>query len=163
MKQFWDFCMVHLNRVIGDLPELKALASIVTAAATALYPVEGLRIGIGVGLSLMAFDWVTGIMASRVNGEKLSSKRAERGLMKAIIYALFPAALYAGVRVAGTEDLARVSASMVITYVVIQELISISENIKRGDFFRLPKFIDDMLRDKAEQIDNGPQKAPEGD
>lgn len=111
----------------------------------------------------VVFDWITGIIGSKASGIPITSKKGMIGFWKKM-------ALFAGLFFGFFLDyfipyaLARIHLELPVTgavfgmiigcYIVINECISISENIYKANPAILPQWIIKMLQLAKEQIDN---------
>lgn len=112
----------------------------------------------------VVFDWVTGIIGSKASGIPITSKKGMVGFWKKM-------ALFAGLFFGFFLDcfipyaLARIHLELPVTgavfgmiigcYIVINECISICENIYKANPGILPQWVVTLLKLAKEQIDNG--------
>lgn len=110
---------------------------------------------------VVVFDWITGLIKARVTGERLNSKKATIGFWKKI--ALF-VALFFGffldyfipymINNVGIDMPVTALFGMIFgCYIVINECISIAENLYMINPAILPKWVKKMLSAAKEQID----------
>lgn len=110
---------------------------------------------------VVVFDWITGLIKARVTGERLNSKKATVGFWKKI--ALF-VALFFGffldyfipymINNVGIEMPVTALFGMIFgCYIVINECISIAENLYMINPAILPKWVKKLLSAAKEQID----------
>lgn len=108
------------------------------------------------------FDWITGVIGSLSQGEKLSSKKGKKGFWKkmafllALCFGIFIDYFipYAITRIGVHIDANTAIFGMVIgCYIVINESISICENLYKINPAILPNWIIKMLISAKEQID----------
>lgn len=139
--------------------KIKLAAAVLTgvlAAATNQY----VPITVLVALAVI-FDWITGIIGSKAAGESINSKKATIGFWKKI--ALF-VALFFGfyldyfipymLQKLSMELPVQALFSMIIgCYIVINECISICENLYKSNSSILPKWIVTMLGKTKTQLD----------
>ena len=112
-------------------------------------------------MMVVVFDWITGLIKAKVTGERLNSKKATIGFWKKI--ALF-VALFFGFFLDYFIPymINNVGIAMPVTalfgmifgcYIVINECISIAENLFMINPAILPKWIVKLLSAAKEQID----------
>ena len=110
---------------------------------------------------VVVFDWITGLIKARVTGERVNSKKATVGFWKKV--ALF-VALFFGffldyfipymINNVGIEMPVTALFGMIFgCYIVINECISIAENLYMINPAILPKWVTKMLSAAKEQID----------
>lgn len=118
---------------------------------------------------VIIMDFVTGMVSALATGEKISSEVGYRGFWKkiALILALsFGIFLDAFIPIALGVITLEIPFSMPIgtivgCYIVINEAISIIENINKAAPSALPKWIKKILNGAAHTIDNGGEKDDE--
>ncbi len=131
------------------------------AGAAATFAKQYIVIVICVAVAVV-FDWITGIIASKATGKAISSKVAVKGFYKKV--ALF-AALFFGFFLDFFIPymLNYVNIDMPITalfgmifgcYIVINESISIAENLYKCNPDVLPKWVIELLEGVKKQIDD---------
>ena len=110
----------------------------------------------------IVFDVITGVVASKANNVKITSKRAYKGFWKKVglVLALFfgvlldtfiPACLsYVSIEVPFNMPFGLIFGC----YIVFNESISICENLFKINPTILPKWVLNMLKEGTEKIDN---------
>lgn len=108
------------------------------------------------------FDLITGMLAAVISGEGLSSGKARKGFLKKIVLlvalcfgtfldVMIPwAAGYIGVPVFETM----LFSAMICAYICITESISIVENIYKSNGHALPSWIQKILTQAKDAIEN---------
>lgn len=108
------------------------------------------------------FDTITGLIGSKAQGEKITSEKGRKGFYKKVMLFL---ALFFGFfldlfipyvisRIGVTLPINTAIFGMIIgCYIVMNECISICENIFKANPSILPKWIVKMLTSAKEQID----------
>ncbi len=139
----------------------KWLASVICGAVSAFLRQYGMIIAF-VAIAVV-FDWITGVVASVAQGEKLSSKKGAIGFWKKIDLFL---GLFFGffldyfipyaITAIGIEVSTNVAVfGMIIgCYIVINESISVCENIYRTNQSILPPWVVKLLVNAKDQIDD---------
>ena len=117
-----------------------------------LHPIEAMRTAIITTLCLMLFDLFLGIYASFVEGRPIQSSKLMRTGAKCVVYILFPAAVYWGLRALGLTDFAAPSATAIAVMSVGTELVSIIENIHRGKLIAVPEWLITIIKGKVEEL-----------
>lgn len=138
----------------------KRVFSFFAGVVTTFFRMYGTILGL-VGVAIV-FDTVTGIVASKARGEKITSKKANQGFWKKVGLLL---ALFFGVflDVFIPEALSFISIVIPFSmpfglifgcYIVFNEGISICENIDTINPTILPKWVKKLLKGGAEKIDS---------
>ena len=138
----------------------KWLVSVIFGAVSAFSHQYGMIIAF-VGIAVV-FDWITGVVASVAQGEKLSSKKGAIGFWKKI--GLFLGLFFGffldyfityAITAIGIEVSANIAVfGMIIgCYIVINESISVCENIYRTNQSILPPWVVKLLVNAKDQID----------
>lgn len=102
---------------------------------------------------LIFFDFITGIMASRKNKEKITSQKASRTIYKIFVYNIL---LICGL-VSDTILKARIFTEVILYFLTLVEMLSISENVRHIlginflDF--LKKFIENKMKNLTPKKD----------
>ena len=133
-----------------------------TIALSALVAFAHRYAAIVVFVALMVIlDTVTGLIASAVNGEKLSSERGAIGFWKKM--ALFAALAfgflldyfipYMLAYVSIDTPFGAVFGIVIGCYIVVNEAISVCENLYRCNNDILPKWVVKLLTESKEQLD----------
>lgn len=133
-----------------------------TIALSALVAFAHRYAAIVVFVALMVIlDTVTGLIASVVNGEKLSSERGAIGFWKKM--ALFAALAfgflldyfipYMLAYVSVDTPFGAVFGIVIGCYIVVNEAISVCENLYRCNNDILPKWVVKLLTESKEQLD----------
>lgn len=139
----------------------KWLVSVIFGAVSAFSHQYGMIIAF-VGITVV-FDWITGVVASMAQGEKLSSKKGAIGFWKKI--GLFLGLFFGffldyfipyAITAVGIEVSANIAVfGMIIgCYIVINESISVCENIYRINQSILPQWVVKLLVNAKDQIDD---------
>lgn len=138
----------------------KVLISIILGAISAFAKQYALIITFV--LVAVIFDTITGLIGSKAMGEKITSERGRKGFYKKIM--LFLALCFGFFldffipfvisRIGVTLPVSTAIFGMIIgCYIVMNECISICENIFKANPSILPKWIVKMLTSAKEQID----------
>ncbi|AWW25939.1 phage holin family protein [Acetobacterium sp. KB-1] len=110
---------------------------------------------------LASFDYVTGLMAAKYRGDKVSSYKGFRGIMKKVClfyliavgaildYTLLYASQYIGV----DAHVNFVIASFVAVWLICNEIISILENMKDMNV-KFPAFLEKLTQNIRTQMEN---------
>lgn len=137
----------------------KWAASIITGAAAAFFGQYGLMIAL-VAVAVV-LDVVTGLVKAKATGEGLSSRKANTGfwrkmaLFAALAFGIFLDAAagavlsHAGVGLAGELPF----AVIVCAYIIINESISIAENLYLANPDSFPRWIAKRLRVAREEME----------
>lgn len=109
----------------------------------------------------VVLDVITGLIKSKATGEGLSSDKANRGfwrkmsLFAALLFGMFldyaasAVLVHVGVTITGSTPFALI----VCAYIIINEAISIAENLYLANPDSFPKWIAERLKVAKEQID----------
>ena len=139
---------------------IKWLIASVSGAVAAFFNQYGLFLALVA--AFVVLDVVTGLIKSKATGEGLSSKKANRGFWKKM--SLFAALLFgivldfaagtvllrAGVNVAAETPFALI----ICAYIIINEAISIAENLYLTNPESFPRWIAGKLRVAKEEIED---------
>lgn len=138
----------------------KVILSIILGAISAFAKQYALIIAFV--LIAVLFDTITGLIGSKAQGEKITSERGRKGFYKKVVLFI---ALFFGFfldffipfvisRIGVTLPVNTAIFGMIIgCYIVMNESISICENIYKVNPSILPKWIVKMLTSAKEQID----------
>ena len=139
---------------------VKWLLSVISGAAAAFFGQYGLSITL-VAVAV-ALDVITGLVKAKATGEGLSSQKANRGFWRKLslfaglafgIFLDFASAavlVRVGVTLGGDVDM---PFSMILcAYIIINETISIGENLYLANPDSFPKWIANILKVAREQI-----------
>lgn len=138
----------------------KRIVSFATGVITTFFKMYGAILGL-VGLAIV-FDVVTGTIASKVSGKKITSKKASEGFWKKIglLFALFFGA-FLDLFIPNALSFINVSIPFNMPfglifgcYIVFNESISICENIDKISPGLLPKWVKGLLQGGANKIDD---------
>lgn len=116
----------------------------------------------------IVLDVVTGILKCLCIGEKLSSDKGQKGfwkkimLLASLLFAFFldiaiPTILGV-VSIQLPFDKSLLFGSIVGVYIILNESISICENIIKANRMALPKWMKKLFQDAKKEIDEGGQK-----
>lgn len=116
---------------------------------------------------VVVMDFITGIIGAKAQGEKITSKKGYQGFWKKM--ALFTALCFGffldyfipycvGQIGITLPDGCAIFGMTIGCYIVINEAISISENIYKANPSILPKWITKMLESAKDQIDKKEEK-----
>lgn len=109
----------------------------------------------------VVLDVITGLIKAKATGEGLSSNKASRGfwrkmsLFAALLFGMFldyaasAVLVHVGVKITGSTPFALI----VCAYIIINEAISIAENLYLANPDSFPKWIAERLKVAKEQID----------
>lgn len=112
---------------------------------------------------VITFDFVTGVVASKITGEAISSRRGTIGFFKKVLLLL---ALFFGVfldaaipncldSILGVTLPFNTPFGLTMgAYIIFNESVSISENFKRGGF-KLPTWLDNLITTSKDKVDKG--------
>ena len=138
----------------------KRIISFFAGVVTTFFQMYGAIFGL-VGV-VIVLDVITGVVASKATGKKISSKKANQGFWKKVGYLL---ALFFGVfmDVFIPESLSFISVTIPFNmpfglifgcYIVFNEGISICENLDKINPHVLPIWVKKLLKGGAEKIDS---------
>ena len=116
----------------------------------------------------IVLDVITGLVKCFATGEKLSSEKGQKGfwkkimLLMALLFAFFldvsiPAVMEV-VKIKMPFDKSLLFGSIVGVYIILNESISICENIIKANRMALPKWLKKLFQDAQKEIDEGGQK-----
>lgn len=116
----------------------------------------------------IVLDVITGLVKCFATGEKLSSEKGQKGfwkkimLLMALLFAFFldvslPAIMDV-VKIQTPFDKSLLFGSIVGVYIILNESISICENIIKANKMALPKWLKKLFQDAKKDIDEGGQK-----
>lgn len=116
----------------------------------------------------IVLDVITGLVKCFATGEKLSSEKGQKGfwkkimLLMALLFAFFldvsiPAVMEV-VKIKMPFDKSLLFGSIVGVYIILNESISICENIIKANRMALPKWLKKLFQDAKKEIDEGGQK-----
>ena len=116
----------------------------------------------------IVLDVFTGLVKCFATGEKLSSEKGQKGfwkkimLLMALLFAFFldvsiPAVMEV-VKIQMPFDKSLLFGSIVGVYIILNESISICENIIKANRMALPKWLKKLFQDAKKEIDEGGQK-----
>lgn len=116
----------------------------------------------------IVLDVITGLVKCFATGEKLSSEKGQKGfwkkimLLMAMLFAFFldvslPAIMDV-VKIQTPFDKSLLFGSIVGVYIILNESISICENIIKANKMALPKWLKKLFQDAKKDIDEGGQK-----
>lgn len=137
----------------------KWLLSVIGGAAAAFFGQYGLLFGL-VAVAVV-LDVITGLIKVKATGEGLSSKKANRGfwrkmsLFAALFFGIFldyaaaAVLVHAGVSLGGDTPFALI----ICAYIIINEAISIAENLYLTNPDSFPKWIAKRLKVAREQME----------
>lgn len=148
---------------------LKVLASLVSGLAASFWSLYGAII-ICVLVAII-LDFVTGIVAALASGEKISSEVGYRGFWKkvalilALAFGIFLDAFIPIMIGIVSLDLPFTLpiGTIVGCYIVINEAISIIENINKAAPSALPRWIKKILEGAGKAIDSGKEEDPKNE
>lgn len=138
---------------------IKRLVSVVFGSLAAFFGQYGLFIAL-VALAVV-LDVITGLVKAKATGEGLSSKKANRGFWRKMAlfvalafgifldYAAAAVLVHVGVNLGGELPFALIISA----YIIINEAISISENLYLTNPDSFPKWIAKRLKVAKEQMD----------
>lgn len=139
----------------------KWAVSVICGAVAAFFGQYGLFFAL-VAVAVV-LDVLTGIVKAKATGEGLSSKKAGKGfwrkmsLFAALLFGIFldyaAAAVIAHTGVSFGADMP--FALIVCAYIIINEAISIAENLYLSNPDSFPKWIADKLKVAKKQVDRG--------
>ena len=115
----------------------------------------------------IVLDVITGLVKCFATGEKLSSEKGQKGfwkkimLLMALLFAFFldvslPAIMDV-VKIQTPFDKSLLFGSIVGVYIILNESISICENIIKANKMALPKWLKKLFQDAKKEIDEGGQ------
>ena len=145
----------------------KWIVSTVFGAAAVFFNQYGLFfLLVSVGVAL---DVITGLIKAKSTGEGLSSKKANRGfwrkmsLFAALFFGIFLDYAAAAVLVhAGVSLSADTPFALIIcAYIIINEAISVAENLYIANPDSFPRWIAERLRVAREQVEKKPETEEE--
>lgn len=138
----------------------KVILSIILGAISAFAKQYALIIAFV--LIAVLFDTITGLIGSKAQGEKITSERGRKGFYKKVMLFLalffgffldfFIPFVVSGIGVTLPVNTA-IFGMIIGCYIVMNECISICENIFKANPSILPKWIVKMLTSAKEQID----------
>lgn len=113
----------------------------------------------------IVLDVITGLVKCFAIGEKLSSEKGQKGfwkkimLLMALLFAFFldvslPAIMDV-VKIQTPFDKSLLFGSIVGVYIILNESISICENIIKANKMALPKWLKKLFQDAKKDIDEG--------
>ena len=116
----------------------------------------------------IVLDVITGLVKCFATGEKLSSEKGQKGfwkkimLLMALLFAFFldvslPAIMDV-VKIQTPFDKSLLFGSIVGVYIILNESISICENIIKANKMALPKWLKKLFQDAKKDIDEGGKK-----
>lgn len=116
----------------------------------------------------IVLDVITGLVKCFATGEKLSSEKGQKGfwkkimLLMALLFAFFldvslPAIMDV-VKIQTPFDKSLLFGSIVGVYIILNESISICENIIKANKMALPKWLKKLFQDAKKDIDERGQK-----
>ena len=116
----------------------------------------------------IVLDVITGLVKCFATGEKLSSEKGQKGfwkkimLLMALLFAFFldvsiPAVMEV-VKIQMPFEKSLLFGSIVGVYIILNESISICENIIKANRMALPKWLKKLFQDAKKEIDEGGQK-----
>ena len=116
----------------------------------------------------IVLDVITGLVKCFATGEKLSSEKGQKGfwkkimLLMALLFAFFldvsiPAVMQV-VKIQMPFEKSLLFGSIVGVYIILNESISICENIIKANRMALPKWLKKLFQDAKKEIDEGGQK-----
>ena len=116
----------------------------------------------------IVLDVFTGLVKCFATGEKLSSEKGQKGfwkkimLLMALLFAFFidvsiPAVMEV-VKIQMPFEKSLLFGSIVGVYIILNESISICENIIKANRMALPKWLKKLFQDAKKEIDEGGQK-----
>ena len=116
----------------------------------------------------IVLDVITGLVKCFATGEKLSSEKGQKGfwkkimLLMALLFAFFldvsiPAVMEV-VKINTPFEKSLLFGSIVGVYIILNESISICENIIKANRMALPKWLKKLFQDAKKEIDEGGQK-----
>ncbi len=128
---------------------------------TALAPFSNITVILILTLTAIMFDWVTGVTAAAMNGE-LESRIGIAGIFKKVQYiftvvvaVILDILIAQGLPVIGVEEDffgGILITSIVCVWMILNELISILENLDRGGV-PLPDFLGDIIKKIKDKMD----------
>ena len=141
----------------------KWLVSMLSGAAAAFFGQYGLLFGL-VAVAVV-LDVITGLIKVKATGEGLSSKKANRGfwrkmsLFAALFFGIFLDYAAAAVLVhAGVSLSADTPFALIIcAYIIINEAISVAENLYIANPDSFPRWIAERLKVAREQVEKKPE------
>lgn len=141
------------------MKEIKAVFVAAFAVLSSWLGILAVPVLVLVGLNLI--DYITGLAASRYRGQKLSSYKGLRGIIKKICTWLLVAIggvldwllMYAGETVGIDVEFRFVTACVVTIWLICNEIISILENIKDIGA-PLPPWLMKIAQNIKSQVDN---------
>lgn len=115
----------------------------------------------------IVLDVITGLVKCFATGEKLSSEKGQKGFWKKImllvslLFAFFldvslPAIMEV-VKIQTPFEKSLLFGSIVGVYIILNESISICENIIKANKMALPKWLKKLFQDAKKEIDEGGQ------
>ena len=137
----------------------KWLIATASGAVAAFYGQYGLLFAL-VAVAVV-LDFITGLIKAKATGEGLSSKKANQGfwrkmsLFAALFFGMFldyaatAVLAHAGVAISGETPFALI----ICAYIIINEAISIAENLYLANPDSFPKWIAERLKVAKEQIE----------
>lgn len=113
----------------------------------------------------IVLDVITGLVKCFATGEKLSSEKGQKGfwkkimLLMALLFAFFldvsiPAVMEV-VKIQMPFEKSLLFGSIVGVYIILNESISICENIIKANRMALPKWLKKLFQDAKKEIDEG--------
>ena len=113
----------------------------------------------------IVLDVITGLVKCFATGEKLSSEKGQKGfwkkimLLMALLFAFFldvsiPAVMEV-VKIQMPFEKSLLFGSIVGVYIILNESISICENILKANRMALPKWLKKLFQDAKKEIDEG--------
>ena len=116
----------------------------------------------------IVLDVITGLVKCFATGEKLSSEKGQKGFWKKImllvslLFAFFldvslPVIMEV-VKIQTPFEKSLLFGSIVGVYIILNESISICENIIKANKMALPKWLKKLFQDAKKEIDEGGQK-----
>ena len=113
----------------------------------------------------IVLDVITGLVKCFATGEKLSSEKGQKGfwkkimLLMALLFAFFldvslPAIMDV-VKIQTPFDKSLLFGSIVGVYIILNESISICENIIKANKMALPKWLKKLFQDAKKDMDEG--------
>lgn len=143
------------QKLLSDCWPTKVGAAWLGACAGFLFPNSAGQAAAIAALGLVVLDTLTGTVAARLTGEAISSAKFGRAVIKVFSYFAAILAVAIGFRaLPGLSNVYEPAASSVTSLIVLTELISIFENLKRMGF-PLPSWVCNLLTSKQNEISKG--------
>ena len=116
----------------------------------------------------IVLDVITGLVKCFATGEKLSSEKGQKGFwMKIMLLVSLLFAFFLDVSIPAIMEVVKIQTpfersllfgSIVGVYIILNESISICENILKANKMALPKWLKKLFQDAKKDIDDGGNK-----